>query len=173
MSCTVVKVGRMQRTVDVALTKFFAYFLRAERSTMTNNAGAMWLLLAGGGGVLAAAGEATLTTNVTFEPTQTWGVWEGWGTSLAWWANCYGSRDDLADAFFTMDTVKYTPGNGERRRRGHGSGSDIGNNGRGVGDDAGDHQKRRANGGVGGGDTMEIPGLGFTIARYNIGGAPN
>ena len=29
-------------------------------------------------------------------------AWEGWGTSLAWWATAWGDRDDLADAFFTL-----------------------------------------------------------------------
>ena len=28
-------------------------------------------------------------------------TWEGWGTSLCWWAKVFGDRDDLADAFFT------------------------------------------------------------------------
>ncbi|KAK5661867.1 hypothetical protein OQA88_9975 [Cercophora sp. LCS_1] len=32
------------------------------------------------------------------------GTWEGWGTSLAWWAAAFGQRDDLADLFFTNKT---------------------------------------------------------------------
>lgn len=32
-------------------------------------------------------------------------MWEGWGTSLAWWANVFGQRDDLADIVFSMDEV--------------------------------------------------------------------
>ncbi|EEY65832.1 uncharacterized protein PITG_03358 [Phytophthora infestans T30-4] len=33
--------------------------------------------------------------------------WEGWGTSLCWWANAFGDREDIADVFFTRkDSVK-------------------------------------------------------------------
>lgn len=35
------------------------------------------------------------------DPAQPLGVWEGWGCSLSWWANAFGSRDDMADALFT------------------------------------------------------------------------
>jgi len=31
-----------------------------------------------------------------------YGTWSGWGTSLCWWANVFGQRDDLADLFFTL-----------------------------------------------------------------------
>ncbi|KAG3121061.1 hypothetical protein PI124_g62 [Phytophthora idaei] len=27
--------------------------------------------------------------------------WEGWGTSLSWWANVFGDREDIADVFFS------------------------------------------------------------------------
>jgi galactan endo-1,6-beta-galactosidase len=37
-------------------------------------------------------------------------VWEGWGTSLAWWANSFGARDDLADLLFTVGTTAYGGG---------------------------------------------------------------
>lgn len=40
-------------------------------------------------------------------PSREWGAWEGWGTSLAWWANAFGDRDDLADLMFTTKAVKY------------------------------------------------------------------
>lgn len=62
---------------------------------------------------------------VTVDPTADWGVWEGWGVSLAWWANVFGDRDDLADLLFTDRAVPLL---------GH-----------------------------------ELPGLGLTIARYNLG----
>ncbi|KAG6609225.1 RxLR-like protein [Phytophthora cinnamomi] len=29
------------------------------------------------------------------------GSWEGWGTSLCWWANVFGDREDIADLLFT------------------------------------------------------------------------
>lgn len=71
--------------------------------------------------VLNAA--ADLTT--TIDPTSNRGTWEGWGTSLAWWARAFGTRDDLADIFFTTKTTSF---NGQ-----------------------------------------SLPGLGFNIARYNVG----
>jgi galactan endo-1,6-beta-galactosidase len=44
-------------------------------------------------------------TTTTINPTSDWGTWEGWGVSLAWWAKAFGDRDDLADTFFTLDTI--------------------------------------------------------------------
>jgi galactan endo-1,6-beta-galactosidase len=38
-------------------------------------------------------------------PKTTWGVWEGWGTSVAWWGKAFGNRDDLADVIFTSKYV--------------------------------------------------------------------
>ncbi|KAK1993996.1 endo-beta-1,6-galactanase [Colletotrichum falcatum] len=35
------------------------------------------------------------------------GVWDGWGTSLAWWAQAFGDRDDIADIMFTTNTVNF------------------------------------------------------------------
>jgi galactan endo-1,6-beta-galactosidase len=32
-----------------------------------------------------------------------WGVWQGWGCSLCWWANVFGTRADLADIVFTTN----------------------------------------------------------------------
>ncbi|KAI9914374.1 hypothetical protein PsorP6_007113 [Peronosclerospora sorghi] len=29
--------------------------------------------------------------------------WAGWGTSLCWWANVFGTREDIADAIFTLN----------------------------------------------------------------------
>mmetsp|Transcript_25907 Transcript_25907/g.54717 ORF Transcript_25907/g.54717 Transcript_25907/m.54717 type:complete len:508 (+) Transcript_25907:49-1572(+) len=47
------------------------------------------------------------TQNVNYttviHPAKRWGVWEGWGTSLCWWAKAFGQRDDLADLFFTVN----------------------------------------------------------------------
>lgn len=40
---------------------------------------------------------------ITVDASSNWGTWEGWGTSLAWWAKAFGDRDDLADLFFTRD----------------------------------------------------------------------
>jgi galactan endo-1,6-beta-galactosidase len=41
------------------------------------------------------------------DPSQDHGKWEAWGTSLCWWANVFGDRDDLADLFFTTKTVNF------------------------------------------------------------------
>ncbi|KAK1948304.1 Endo-beta-1 [Phytophthora citrophthora] len=43
----------------------------------------------------ASAYKIILTTTPLLES------WEGWGTSLSWWANVFGDREDIADLFFT------------------------------------------------------------------------
>ncbi|GGL71400.1 hypothetical protein GCM10010129_13830 [Streptomyces fumigatiscleroticus] len=86
------------------------------------------LLAAAGGtflGTTLATGTAHADATIAVNPGTTYGTWEGWGTSLAWWANVFGARDDFADIFFTTKSVSY--------------------NGR------------------------TLPGLGLTIARYNLG----
>lgn len=42
---------------------------------------------------------------VKINPAQTWGRWEGWGTSLCWMGKVFGARDDVADLLFTTKTV--------------------------------------------------------------------
>jgi galactan endo-1,6-beta-galactosidase len=68
-------------------------------------------LLAGlGGTVLGSAlatGTARADATVAVNPAVKYGTWEGWGTSLAWWANVFGARDDFADLFFTTKSVTY------------------------------------------------------------------
>lgn len=86
------------------------------------------VLVAGGAavaGTALVAGPARADVTVAVDPGADFGRWEGWGTSLAWWATVFGDRDDLADLWFTTRTVTYqgTP----------------------------------------------LPGLGLTIARYNLG----
>lgn len=88
------------------------------------------LAAAGAGGAAVAgsalgAGTAWADATIAVDPRADYGAWEGWGTSLAWWANVFGDRDDFADLFFTLKNVSY-------------------------------------NGKV-------LPGLGLTIARYNLG----
>ncbi len=58
------------------------------------------------GGVLTT-GNARADATVGINPGTHYGIWEGWGTSLAWWANVFGRRDDFADAFFTTKSVSY------------------------------------------------------------------
>ncbi|KAF3762693.1 family 5 glycoside hydrolase [Cryphonectria parasitica EP155] len=43
----------------------------------------------------------------TINATSNWGTWDGWGVSLAWWAKAFGTRDDLADIFFSLDSTTY------------------------------------------------------------------
>ena len=49
---------------------------------------------------------------VTIDPTSSFGVWEGFGTSLCWWAGIFGAREDLADLFFTMNFTSIPEVNG-------------------------------------------------------------
>ncbi|HEU5474650.1 MAG TPA: glycoside hydrolase [Actinophytocola sp.] len=72
-----------------------------RRRTVLTAAGAAAI-----GGTLAT-GTAHADMTVVVDPTADFGRWEGWGTSLAWWANVFGDRDDLADIWFTTRTVTY------------------------------------------------------------------
>ncbi|MFE4641395.1 beta-1,6-galactanase, partial [Streptomyces sp. NPDC056730] len=68
------------------------------------------LLAATGAGLLGSAlatGTAHADVTIPVDPSADYGVWEGWGTSLAWWAKLFGDRDDLADLFFTTKWVTY------------------------------------------------------------------
>ncbi|MGW7788468.1 beta-1,6-galactanase [Streptomyces tricolor] len=68
------------------------------------------LLAAAGGGLLGstlATGTARADATIAVTPSTTYGTWEGWGTSLAWWANVFGARDDFADLFFTTGNTTY------------------------------------------------------------------
>jgi galactan endo-1,6-beta-galactosidase len=56
--------------------------------------------------VLLAAPLASADVTTTINAKSNWGTWEGWGTSLAWWAKQFGNRDDLADAFFTLKSTR-------------------------------------------------------------------
>ena len=48
--------------------------------------------------------------SLTVNPATTYGTWDGWGCSLCWWANVFGTRTDLANLVFTTN---YTVLNGE------------------------------------------------------------
>ena len=52
-------------------------------------------------------GRGAADTTTTVNPATNWGTWEGWGTSLAWWAAAFGDRDDLADLFFSTKSVNF------------------------------------------------------------------
>jgi galactan endo-1,6-beta-galactosidase len=68
------------------------------------------LLAATAGGLLTGAlavRSAGANVASTVDPSRTYGTWEGWGTSLAWWANIFGARDEFADIFFTTNRTPY------------------------------------------------------------------
>ncbi|AZP18103.1 beta-1,6-galactanase [Streptomyces aquilus] len=68
------------------------------------------LLTAAGGTLLGSAlatGTARADATIAVNPGTSYGTWEGWGTSLAWWANVFGARDDFADLFFTTKSTTY------------------------------------------------------------------
>ncbi|MFF5479866.1 glycoside hydrolase [Streptomyces sp. NPDC012935] len=68
------------------------------------------LLAASGGALLGSAlatGTAHADATIAVNPGTSYGTWEGWGTSLAWWANVFGNRNDFADLFFTTNSVTY------------------------------------------------------------------
>ncbi|KAI3336673.1 glycoside hydrolase family 30 protein [Xylariaceae sp. AK1471] len=48
---------------------------------------------------------ADVTT--TIKASSNYGIWDGWGTSLAWWAAAFGDRDDLADIVFSLGQVSF------------------------------------------------------------------
>lgn len=58
--------------------------------------------------LLAAAAVVVADTTTTINPSTNWGTWDGWGTSLAWWAKKFGNHDDLADIFFTTRTTSFS-----------------------------------------------------------------
>ncbi|MGW1029364.1 beta-1,6-galactanase [Streptomyces sp. NPDC002577] len=78
----------------------------SEKSTVRRRA----VLAAAGGAFLSGAlgtGIAHADATIAVNPGSTYGNWEGWGTSLAWWANVFGNRDDFADLFFTTKSITY------------------------------------------------------------------
>jgi galactan endo-1,6-beta-galactosidase len=60
--------------------------------------------------VLAVAGflgrAQALPSDCVLNPGKAQGTWDGWGTSLCWFANVFGDRDDVADVLFTLKTVR-------------------------------------------------------------------
>ena len=63
--------------------------------------------VAGTAALITTASNAWADTTVAVKPSADFGTWEGWGTSLAWWANVFGARDDFADIFFTTKSTTY------------------------------------------------------------------
>ncbi|WP_285664689.1 glycoside hydrolase [Actinorhabdospora filicis] len=61
---------------------------------------------AGAAGAAALPSTASAATS-TIDPSRDFGAWQGWGTSLCWWANTFGDNDTVADLFFSRKTVPY------------------------------------------------------------------
>ncbi len=55
-----------------------------------------------GSSLNAESAEKTVAINAE----KTWGVWDGWGASLAWWGKVFGDQEQLADLFFTTKPVE-------------------------------------------------------------------
>jgi galactan endo-1,6-beta-galactosidase len=70
-------------------------------TSASNQAGVAWASPSSAFQTTAPTPILNLATN--------WGVWQGWGCSLCWWANVFGTRSDLADIVFTTN---YTMLNG-------------------------------------------------------------
>ncbi|TDK60443.1 glycoside hydrolase [Sapientia aquatica] len=62
-------------------------------------------LLLGSIAVSACSVGATTSPTYKINAASAYGTWDGWGTSLAWWAKAFGNRDDLADLAFTTNSV--------------------------------------------------------------------
>lgn len=58
-------------------------------------------------GTLLGGEPARADATIAIRPSADFGAWEGWGTSLAWWGNVFGNRDDFADIFFTTKSTAY------------------------------------------------------------------
>ena len=61
----------------------------------------------GAAGLLTLLPLAAANVTTTISPSTSYGTWQGWGVSLAWWAAQFGQRDDLADIFFTTDSTTF------------------------------------------------------------------
>jgi galactan endo-1,6-beta-galactosidase len=56
-------------------------------------------------GTTPAWAEADYTTRI--DPARGYGRWQGWGASLSWWANVFGTNNTLADLFYTTRWITY------------------------------------------------------------------
>jgi galactan endo-1,6-beta-galactosidase len=75
------------------------------------------VLLAGSGPLLRAHAQQPplAAETVKLDPTKNLGTWEGWGSSLAWWARAIGgtaNADYYADLIYTTKTTGSYPGLG-------------------------------------------------------------
>ncbi|MEU0375605.1 glycoside hydrolase [Streptomyces sp. NPDC006283] len=54
----------------------------------------------------ARSASAGVSYTAKIDPSRAHG-WQGWGASLSWWANVFGTNDTLADIFYTTRQVTY------------------------------------------------------------------
>src|SRR5690349_9502868 len=55
-----------------------------------------------------SAQPAVLRRTITVNPAQVWAEWEGWGSSLSWWAHAVGgsgNANTFADLLYTIGDV--------------------------------------------------------------------
>src|SRR5258706_12168456 len=57
----------------------------------------------------SAGGHSSATSiTATVDPTKTWNIWDGWGSSLAWWARAIGGTRNAgiyADLIYTTSDI--------------------------------------------------------------------
>ena len=92
-------------------TMFSHYSVRLRATVL------QMVLLAGSGLLLHAQAQQppVAAETVKLDPTKTLGTWEGWGSSLAWWARAIGgtaNADYYADLIYTTETTGSYPGLG-------------------------------------------------------------
>ncbi|KUF91585.1 Endo-beta-1 [Phytophthora nicotianae] len=51
--------------------------------------------------ILANSLSQVIAYRISIKTTPILESWEGWGTSLSWWANVFGDREDIADVLFS------------------------------------------------------------------------
>ena len=57
--------------------------------------------------ILAYSRPALADETYSVSSSTNWGTWEGWGTSLAWWAKEFGLQDDISSIFFTTSSTTF------------------------------------------------------------------
>lgn len=60
----------------------------------------------------APAPRAAPVYHIVLDVSRRLGRWDGWGCSLAWWANVFGRRRDMADVLFTRRALRLTTNTG-------------------------------------------------------------
>jgi len=61
------------------------------------------LALIATGAYALSAGPARADYTTIVNPGTNWGTWQGWGCSLAWWANQFGTNTNMADVVYTLN----------------------------------------------------------------------